>query len=386
MGIELPARGFVFWPVGCGDSTTVKVNDNVFMQVDIHHLGLADDDDEPYNAVVDSLMNVLPEVDGAKYLAVFALSHADEDHCKGFKLLQEKVNGGDLRIGELWFTPRVIRDHEEEADLCDDAAAFVEEALRRVAVVCSSGENTSSGDRVRVIGSDDILDEDRYKDLPDRFKSRPGDEVTVLDGVHFDGEFRAFLHSPFGDDSAGERNATSLGMQITLREGDTEGRVMLLGDLDYPRLKRIFIEFSDEPDKAWDVLLAPHHCSKSALFVKNENDVYVLQDDIVEALTKTGGDIGWIVASANPIPARNAEGDNPPHAIAKQQYEAIAPSGFLCTGEHPDENSDDPIVFSVDTDGISLVGGGTEGASLAAAAVTKARGGAAPHGQKVGFG
>lgn len=202
MTVKLPARGFVFWPVGCGDSTTVKVNENVVMQVDIRHMSLSEDDEEPYHPVIDTLVDeVLPVVDGEPYLAVFALSHADDDHCRGFKTLNERV-----RIGELWSSPRVIRDYEANEDLCEDAKAFCAEVNRRIEVNC--GGEASSGDRIRIIGNDDILNEVRYKDLPDDRKSRPGESVTVLDGVELDGTFRAFLHAPFGDDSTKLRSAT----------------------------------------------------------------------------------------------------------------------------------------------------------------------------------
>jgi hypothetical protein len=200
--------------------------------------------------------------------------------------------------------------------------------MRRVGVVRDQGEDAASGDRVRVIGSDDILDEEDFKGLPDRFKSRPGDVVTVLDGVDLAGTFRAFLHAPFGDDSTRERNKTSLGMQVTLTDGDGNGRVMLLGDLDYPPLKRIFVEYSDDEDKAWDVLLAPHHCSKSAMYFKDEEDEdEVLRQDLVDAMSEAAGDTGWVIASSTPVPSSNEDGDDPPHALAKAQYESVAPRG-----------------------------------------------------------
>jgi hypothetical protein len=380
MALDLPPRGFVFWPVGCGDSTTIKVNDNIVMQVDIHHMSAADDDGEPYHPVVDTLADeVLPEVDGDPYLAVFALSHGDKDHCKGFKKLHQMA-----RIGELWFSPRVIRDYEANEDLCEDAQAFCEEVNRRIDI--NRRGEAGSGDRIRIIGSDDILDEEPYSDLPDDRRSRPGDTVTVLDGVDLEGTFRAFLHAPFGDDSTGERNKTSLGMQITLAEGDGEGRVMLLGDLDYPPLKRIFVEYSDDDEKAWDVLLAPHHCSKSAMYFEEEaDDGEVLKQDVLDAMESAAGERGWVIASSTAVPTSNQPGDNPPHAKAKARYEEVAPDGFLCTGD--DEESDDPICFEVDVDGISLYSGQTpSGGSEASAAVKDARGGDKPHGTTVGFG
>ena len=389
MTFEMPARGFVFWPVGCGDSTTVKVDENIVMQVDIRHMSISEDEDEPYHPVVDTLVEeVLPMRDGESkpYLAVFALTHPDEDHCTGFADLLDRTI-----IGELWFSPRVLRDFKDNAEssedieMCEDAIAFAEEVERRIAL--NQGTEADSGDRIRIIGSDDILSEDDYADIPDDLKSRPGDTVGVLDGTDLDGTFKAFIHSPFGDDSTKERNKTSLGMQVTLTEGEVSGRAMLLGDLDYPPLKRIFVEYSDEENTAWDVLLAPHHCSKSAMYFKEEgDDEPVLKQDFLDALQQAAGDEGWVVASSTKVPASNEPGDNPPHALAKARYEEVAPSGFLCTGD--DEDSDDPIVFEVSVDGISLLLGADEDSATSslAAAIEGARGGEKPAATPVGFG
>lgn len=380
MTIELPDRGFVFWPVGCGDSTTIKVNDQAVMQIDIQHHESAEDDDEPYHPVIDTLVDeVLPEVDGEKYLAVFALTHPDKDHCKGFAELLERC-----KIGELWFTPRIIREYSDDAELSEDAEKFCEEADRRIAL--NQDGEAESGDRIRIIGNDDILDEEGYKDLPEERKSRPGESTSVLDGLDLGGTFRVFFHAPFGDDSDGnERNRTSLAMQVTLREEDGEGRLMLFGDLDYPPMKRIF-DYSDDDDKEWEVLLAPHHCSKSVMYFQEEDDDGpVLKQDILDLIEEAAGEDGWIVSSSTKVPASNKPGDNPPHAKAKQRYEEIAPSGFLCTGD--DENSDDPIAFEVTANGLSLFSGDVDtGESEAAEAIKEAGGDNKSPGNPVGFG
>lgn len=363
-----------------GDSTTIKISDDVVVQVDIQHHESAEDDDEPYHPVVDTLVDeVLPEVDGEKYLAVFALTHPDKDHCKGFAELLDRC-----KIGELWFTPRIIREFANSEELSDDAKKFCEEADRRIEL--NRGGTAESGDRIRIVGNDDILAEDDFKDIPDDLKSRPGEGTTVLDGNDFDGTFRAFFHAPFGDDSDGnERNRTSLAMQVTLTEGEGAGRLMLFGDLDYPPLKRIF-DYSEGEDKAWDVFLAPHHCSKSVMYFQEEgDDEPVLKQDILDLIEEVAGEEAWVVSSSTKVPASNEPGDNPPHAIAKERYEEIAPSGFLCTGD--DENSDDLITFEVTAEGIVLFGGGAVVTkSEAAEAIKEARGGSEPAGVPVGFG
>src|SRR3954469_22977523 len=125
MSFKLPTSGFVHWPVGNGDSTTICVDDDTVIQVDLHHLDCAEDDDDARTPIVDRLVELLPQVDGKPYLSLFVLTHPDLDHCQGFEALLKKVT-----IGELWFTPRVF--DEFHCDLCDDASAFKDEAMRRV--------------------------------------------------------------------------------------------------------------------------------------------------------------------------------------------------------------------------------------------------------------
>jgi hypothetical protein len=355
MSFELPAQGFVFWNVGTGDSTTIAITEGVVMQVDLHHLCAADDEDDPRCAVVDRLEECLPSKDGNPYLSVFALTHPDLDHCQGFKDLLGRVT-----IGELWFTPRVFREYHK--DLCEDAQAFRREAHRRLKKVIENKGSVAAGDRIRVIGYDELLEEDNYRELPRSCFSVPGHEVTTIDGVDRSDVFRAFIHAPFKDNAEGERNDTSLAMQVTLRNGDATGKVMLLGDQCYPTVKRIF-DLSDREDTQWNVFLAPHHCSKSVMYWRDAGEEEASRkQDILDEIEASSELTGYIVSSSAPVPASNGPGDNPPHALAKERYEEIAPSGFLCTQEHPNEESPEPIVFAVDEEGFKYVEPSTESA------------------------
>ena len=90
------------------------VDDDTVMQIDLHDMAEADKDDTPEAPVVDKLVECLPLRDGKPYLAVSALTHADKDHCLGFANLLDKVV-----IGELWATPRLWREYEEDAASAD---------------------------------------------------------------------------------------------------------------------------------------------------------------------------------------------------------------------------------------------------------------------------
>jgi beta-lactamase superfamily II metal-dependent hydrolase len=350
-----PRRGFMFWPVGTGDSTTIAVDDDHIVQVDLRDMAQADLDGAVVSPVVDELAACLPKRKGRPYLAVFVLTHADQDHCCGFADLLNAVT-----IGELWATPRLWREYEDaDAVICDDARAFQEEAERRVRATraaAARGEQPASGDRILVVGYDSDREKHAYADLPDEYLTGPGHAVTSLDGEDMSAVFEAFIHAPFADDCAAARNETSLALQVTLRAPSAaDGKVLLLGDLAHDTIMKIF-DFSEEHKRAerlaWDVLLAPHHCSKRVMYLDGE-----LQQDVLDAFERHARDQAVIVASSMPVPTRNDKNDNPPHAKAKARYLQIVDSEdqFICTQEWPDPDHPRPVVFGLDADGLTLL-------------------------------
>jgi beta-lactamase superfamily II metal-dependent hydrolase len=359
MDSELPTMGVVFWPVGSGDSTTVVVSDQVVMQVDLRDLAKADEEDNPEAPVIDRLVEALPKTEGGMpYLAVFALTHADKDHCLGFADLLDRV-----LIGELWATPRLWREFEEAEDeaLCEDAKAFQEEAERRVAAVMQAvqeGREPVSGDRVVVFGYDTDHDKHAYDELPEKYKAGPGDVITTLDEHECEGRFRAFIHAPFAADCAAPRNETSLAMQVTLTDDSgQEARLLLFGDLAHDTIMKIFTT-SEEKDHeeylAWDLLLAPHHCSKKVMYVADANGDDVLQQDVIDGFARHAGDDTVIVASSRVIPSVDESGANPPHRMAADRYKEMTEE-FVCTMSWPDAAAPIPVVFAVDATGAHLV-------------------------------
>ncbi|MGY1883980.1 hypothetical protein ACI799_01585 [Blastococcus sp. SYSU DS0753] len=347
----LTQRGVVFWPVGTGDSTTIVVDDEIVVQVDLHDLAKADQDDTPETAVVDRIIEALPQRAGRPYLAVFVLTHADLDHCRGFQDLLSEVT-----IGELWATPRLWRELEDEdAVICESARAFHEEAERRVTATrdaIAKGAEPVSGDRVRIIGADDDGDLHGYADLPRNYRSYPGEAVAVLDGTDCTGRFEAFLHAPFKGDCAADRNTTSVAMQVTLTDGDGTAKFLLFGDLAYETIIKIFnySTWAGRTDRLeWDVLLAPHHCSKYVMYVDGE-----LQQDVLDQIEVNGNVPSRIVSSSTPVPSKDLVGANPPHRAAADRYKEIADE-FLCTMEHGSESAPAPVVFEVDATGLRLL-------------------------------
>lgn len=376
---KLPDHGFVFWPVGSGDSTTIAIDVEHHMQVDIRQMDGSTDENDPHAPVVDVLKHVLPKVGGKPYLATFVLTHPDQDHCQGFIELLESV-----KIGEIWFSPRVFREFDK--DLCDDAQVFKDEAERRVKEAING--NTESGDRVRIIGYSELLEEDEFRGFPEDLLTIPGTVITEIDGDDLAGDFRAFVHAPFKDSPAAARNNSSIALHVTLGSGSTACRAMLLGDLANATLNLIFSRSEDE-DLAWEVFLAPHHCSKSVMYVPDEDGNETLDQNLLDQIEAAANGCRYIVSSSDPVPSSNKPGDNPPHAIAKSRYEEIVEDGhFVCTQEFPSEDEPEPIVIALLESGCDLRGDSSTRVSRSTVtdAVSDARGTAAPPAQHVGFG
>jgi hypothetical protein len=382
----LTYRSFIFWPVGCGDSTTVVISDAVVMQIDLNDGAIAEEHDNERIPVVDELVAKLPRRNDRPYLACLVITHPDLDHVKGFRDLLNRVE-----IGELWHTPRIFREYHR--DLSDDAKAFRREAKRRVAATIKAGGDPGSGNRVRVIGYDPLLQEDDYRGFPLLFFIHPGSPITMVNGHDMSANFSAFVHAPFKDDSAGARNETSLALQIALIDGARAMRGLFLGDLSYPSLRRVYDEsrrHGNEVRLVWNALLAPHHCSKKAMYEKNESGEDVLRQDILDDFDSTQAQNAFIIASSPPIPGTNTSGDNPPHAKAKNRYEEIVSGHFLCTGEYSTPKNLRPIILSSTPNGVLLASASYQLSETAraglAAAVARARGDSAPPAAKVGFG
>ncbi len=354
---ELPDQGIVFWPVGTGDSTTVVVDGWHVLQVDLHDQDAADEDGAVVASVIDRLAEVLPtNADGKPYLAAFALTHADLDHCRGFGDLLDS----DIAVGELWATPRLWRELTDDVTLCEDAQRFHDEVKRRVKVTLaavSAGREPVSGDRVRIIGYDVDQEDHDYRDLPEECRTFPGQEITSMDGDDVSSHLSAFVHAPFKDDCAGERNETSLSMHLTLRNPghDDSGGVLLFGDLAYETIKKIFTYSKPKrPEQlAWDVMLAAHHGSRKVMYAPGDDGEEELKEDILDMFAEAAGENGYVIISSRPFRDVDPKSANPPHLLARDAYDSIAPTDVICTGEYPDADAPRPVVFGL-VEGVGL--------------------------------
>ena len=360
---RLPSQGFIFWPVGTGDSTTVVVrnddtNTDVVLQIDLHDLHEGDGKaDDRYTPMVERLAELLPQRDGRRYLSTFILTHPDKDHILGFEDLLDAVD-----IDEIWHTPRIFQEYQGEgaAEPCPDAKAFQEEVDRRREVTTKlKGEDVPRGDRVRIIGHDSLFGEEPYKGFPENWRHKPGHKLEVLDGEDLSDRFTAFVLAPFKNTCEADQNNSSLALHVKLTSpnGDHALQGLFFGDLSYDTLKRIVEktrELENDEHLAWHTLLAPHHVSKTIMYKRVEGEDALQKDpEILKEFEKDQLDPAYIIASAEP-PFQTEDGKNPPHKKARSRYEEIVEADrFLCTHEHGDEDSPERIEFALSDDGLS---------------------------------
>ncbi|MCY4477028.1 MAG: hypothetical protein OXC70_03420 [Gammaproteobacteria bacterium] len=203
------------------------------------------------------------------------------------------------------------------------------------------------------VSGQDCYDDEMPHDgvtIPEECALEPSSVVDTLDGQAVDVE--ALLLGPDGDVPIdAERNAASLGMRLTVQGASGSLRALLLGDMGHDQLTRVFAR----DDLTWDVLLAPHPCSTTALCLDGGSGA--VDDDLTSAIEATRSTCAYIVASAGKIPSSDKDGADPPHARAKRAYERIVQAGhFVCTGEHfaaPRELA--PIAFDTNRSGCGYV-------------------------------
>lgn len=375
----LPDTGFVFWPVGNGDSTTVAINKKNCLQVDLNHVEESEDDDDHRTPVIDELIDCLPRRNGRPYLAAFACTHPDEDHCRGAARLFKEIN-----VGELWVTSRLFTDTE----LSEAAKALRKEARRRVK---ASGKSKSagSGDRIRIFGFTDDIEE--LSSFPSSRVHAAGDSLREVDGKDLSDNFEAYIHAPYEETRECEPNASSLALQIMLTRDGSSANGLFFGDLAYAQLRRIF-DSGKKARRQWNILLAPHHCSKAAMYVKPEDDKKeARQEDILDSLRDHRLAPAFLLSSSEPIPKSDSKGDNPPHAKAKRSYEEVLDQAddFLCTQEHPNVQQPEPIVLELSSDGLAKEGPAatlTKASDRFGLAIVAARGTEEPPKSRTGYG
>lgn len=366
------------FPVDNGDMTLIRLanSDKTTLLIDCKIRNAADDPDDPTPDVAKELRKRI-KVDGNNrpYVDGMLLSHPDEDHCLGLEkhfwlgpvadYPDDNKPQSEKRviIREMWSSPMVFRRAKSKAQkkgltLCDDAKAFHAEARRRVRANQDNNFQVSSGDRILIMGED----ENGKTDDLDPILVKPGDIRTGINGTGT-GYLSWQLLGPMAkqddddEEEALSKNGSSviINFQIKASEfGSSYSRFLAGGDAGVSIWEKVWENFEAD-ELAYDLLLAPHHCSWRALSYDSWSDngeAAVVSPDARSALSQNNyGAI--IVSSSKPI---KNDDDDPPCIRAKREYQDILDSAglFKCTGEEPNKAKPAPLEFEATSSGFKV--------------------------------
>ncbi|MDA8187506.1 MAG: hypothetical protein M0T85_05135 [Dehalococcoidales bacterium] len=347
-----------YYPVGNGDTGLITLGDGTTIVIDVNATeACKDKEDKTHYDVPEALRNEAhKDADGRLHHDTFVLSHPDQDHVCGFtgvfytgdpaKYADSDKADGKIIIDELWHAPRIFAPVEEK-NLCEEAKAFKAEADRRMKLHKAKAKGYSSaGNRIRVIGYTDNPD---LKGLDD-VTTVPGSVLNLINGVIREG-FEFFVHGPFKKDTDaewGKRNDTSVVLQarFTVEKVERAALAIFGGDAECGVWEEI-VDRSNDESLQWDLLLAPHHCSWSALSEEPSEDGKPSKKVLKFLDKRRKGAV--VVASCKPI---KDDDDNPPHHRAAELYrEKVDKENFYCTMEHPSEQEPRPIHFRMTRNG-----------------------------------
>lgn len=383
-----------FFPVGNGDMTLIKFDNDQKLLVDLHVRKAADDDGDDTADVMTELRGRLNrDVSGRMFVDGFLLSHPDKDHISGLETHfhlgpPDEWNEKDdkILIREMWSSPIVFRRASKNHVLCDDAKAWAREARRRVALYREKGAATAEGDRIQIMGedadgkTDDIL----------AIVVKTDQVVTKLNRVvsgTFEGRLLAPL--PSNDDEEMEdllgKNHSSVVLRFSIRGSGILDKCRFLtgGDAEVAIWERLWSKHgTDQSDwLSYDILQAPHHCSWHSLsydsYSTYREDAEVCADARSALAQIRKGAI--VVASSKTIDPDEAD---PPSDRAKREYISIVDGKtdrFLCVADVW-ERENVALQYEITSNGVTKVVKSAAKAAVSALGIGATAAQARPHG------
>lgn len=357
-----------FFPVANGDMTLLRPESGRKVLIDMNIRAAADDPDDDTPDVAELLRDRLERDDrGRPLVDVLALSHPDEDHCRGLSKhfhLGPPAEWSDqadkILVRELWSSPLVFRRASKRHTLCEDAEAFNKEARRRVGRYRDDRDAVEDGDRILILGHDEGGKTDDIKEIVAPINST----ITRINGKP-DGSMKARLLGPLSEADVEDgdvltKNNSSVIIQFSLTGGGIRDkcRYLTCGDTEVAVWEVLWgLHYGRRDWLSYDVLLVPHHCSWHSLSHDSWSELgarAVVSQDARNALSQARSG-ATAVASSKAIKDND---DDPPCIGAKREYVRIVDgvSGqFRCVGEHPSEHSPDVTEIEIDGRGPRLL-------------------------------
>lgn len=355
----------IFYPVGNGDTSQIVLDNGKRILFDFKHLKKTEGGEGPEINLKDRLKSELEKTD-KKSFDVVAFTHGDKDHIENstefFELWYSKKYQGEhrVKIDELWVPSAMILETASNDEQSDEFVIWRQEARYRLKKgkgihVFSKPEKLKDW-----LEENDLTLDSRRHLITNAGQIVPG-FMLANDGIEF------FCHSPFikhVDEGEDLRNEAALVFNIRFKVGSNTFDYFAVGDSQWEVLEDI-VNISKKHNNAdrleWDLYNIPHHCSYLALS-DDKGDTETTPKPFVEELLLSGKEGAYGVSSSKPIEDTNEgrEQQQPPHIQAKKCYERylkkIEGAKLMVTMEEPNTDKPEPLIFNIDSNGISIGG------------------------------
>ena len=358
----------IFFPVGNGDMTLLKLESDRTILIDVKIRALAD---QIRDVAADLRRSLKTDDKGRPYVDVMVMSHPDQDHCLGFEThfhtgpLSDYSDTADPKkivVREMWSSPLVFRRAQQKHPLVSDAKAWNCEAKRRVNLFKDRRVVGADGDRILIMGedrdgkTDDILD----------IVLKEGGVVSTICGTR-EPNFSALLLAPLKSANDDEeevlsKNDSSIIINYSIGSGANPTAVKFIdgGDAEVAIWDKLWERHVKNAGVLeYDLLNAPHHCSWHSLSYdswskmgRNATVSEYARNALGQALPGA-----CIVASSNEI---KDDANDPPCHRAKEEYISILNAAnvkgeFWNTGAYLSPTTLEPLKFEISQGGWKIV-------------------------------
>lgn len=300
-----------FFASGNGDSVLLEAGGTTIM-TDIHYCsGNADPDEDGKPDFAPQIREACPH----DRLDLFVLTHPDKDHARGcgdiFHLgdpakWDRDPDEGDplILIKEIWCSPYAANGAYET----EESKPLLKE-IRRRKKLKGTADETKDGNRLVVRSVDDAVISGRMGNAEWRILAPTNSEADI----------------PKAEDGEPQEscNPSSLGIQWSVSVHGGANKILLLGDATVEVMERIHDEILPNSPRAldWNILLAPHHCSRRSLgrvVSERKDEEFEESQKALDALSRQLGD-GFVVSSSR----RFGRDTSPPSTHARNRYYKI---------------------------------------------------------------
>ncbi len=327
-----------FFPVGNGDCTLLWVGETRVL-VDLSPRIKRGDPHFDVDETRDALLPLVKRDDGRYVIETFSLTHPDKDHLLYAEDLlhlgapdEYDPESGRILVEEIIYVPASFDAVDQE--LSGDGKAIQREIDRRLGCDGTAGNVVSA-----------LLRPQDASPAADRVFS-VGDIIGSFGASISDTRLSALVYGPRATLDPQCRNDLSSIMQFRVTPAGSVSPVRLLlgGDAPWEAWEDIH-DNEDQEGFTYDLMLAPHHCSWSAFAASSDDEA---SKKVVE-LFEHRQDEAKVVASSFAIKTEV----RPPSEKAADIYKNIVgDSNFYCTGEYPQEDELQPIVFEITSYGV----------------------------------